>query len=158
MMESIGKYVISIVCTAAICGILMTLVPKNKSYGGIIQVLCGILLAITVVAPLAQIELSDFNTYLDNIQADGAAAAQVGADTANQETVTIIKEELEAYILDKAESMHLTVSVNVTLTDGFPPQPYAVEISGSASPYNQRVLRAFIASDLGIPEERQTWN
>ena len=156
-MEMIGKYLLRIVIVAAICGIANAIVSEKRASGGIIRLITGIFVAVTVIAPLANLDFADFGTYTELVTEDADAAAQAGAQIAKIETGAIIKEQLEAYILDKAESLHLTVSVNIEMTDSYPSLPYSVQISGTASPYNKKVLSSFIATELSIPEERQIW-
>lgn len=158
MMSSIGAYIISILCAAIVCGILTSLVSKNKVSGGIIRMISGILLSIAVVAPLVNMKWEELETYISSVQVDAASAAEEGSQAANAETSAIIKKELEAYILEKAAAMNLTISVQITMTEDFPPQPYSVRLSGSISPYNRKMIENYIASELGIPEERQVWN
>lgn len=158
MMASIGAYIISILCAAIVCGILSSLVSKDKVSGGIIRLISGIFLAITAVAPLVKMKWEELDIYLSSVQVDAAAAAEEGSQTANAETAAIIKKELEAYILEKASAMDLSISAQITMTEDFPPQPESVRLSGSVSPYNRKMISKYIANDLGIPEERQVWN
>jgi len=156
-MESLGKYLLSIVIAAAICGIMNGLVSGKQASGSIIRLISGIFMAITVITPLVKIEFDDFESYVDAINTDAQNSSEMGVSAAEIETAKIIKQQLEAYILDKAEALHLSVSVELVMTEDFPPSPYAVQISGSVSPYNKKVLSEYISSELSIPEERQTW-
>jgi hypothetical protein len=70
---------------------------------------------------------------------------------------TIIKENLEAYILDKASALQLDVDVDIVLTEDLPPAPDSVTIIGNASPYNKQVFQAFLVEEIGIPKEQQIW-
>lgn len=158
MMEWIGNYIISIICASAICGIITSLVSNNKATGGIIRMICGIFLAVVLVSPLLKMKLIDFEDYINSIQIDAKSVAGKGAGVANAETASIIKSELESYILEKAAAMNLSVSVQITMSGEFPPIPYSIELSGSISPYNKNILAEYIVDELGIPEERQIWN
>lgn len=157
MMEEIGEYIISILIAAAICGIFTSLVSKEHASGGIIRMLCGIFIAVTVIYPLTKFQLQNFDLYLDNVQLDAEAAAKIGTQKVSSDTAALIKQELEAYILDKAASMGVSVSANVTLTEDVPPMPCAVEISGSVSPYNKKRLTSSIVNELGITEDQLIW-
>lgn len=156
-MELIGNYLLRIVIVAAICGILNAIVSDKRASGGIIRMITGIFVAVTALTPLTNLDLFEFGTYTEFVAEDADAAAQAGVQIAKFETDAIIKEQLEAYILDKAKNLQLSVSVNIEMTDGYPSMPYSVQISGEASPYNKKVLSSIIVNELSIPEERQIW-
>lgn len=157
-MGSIGKYLLSLVAAAIVSSVLITLCGRNKSCGGIIKMLCGIFMALTMVSPLAKIQLQQIDSYLGSIEMDANEITGAAVYNAENETAAIIKQELESYILDKAESMNVQLSVTITLGDGVLPQPTAVRLEGSVSPYNRQILEQFIERDLGIPEAQQQWN
>lgn len=156
-MDQIGKYIISILCAAVICGIFTSFVPKDRSYGGIIRMLCGLFVAVTVIHPLTKLQFEKWDYYIEGIGVDAQAAAQIGVQSAKNETDAIIKDQLEAYILDKAASMGVSVSAMITLTEESPPRPYALEISGAVSPYAKGILTDCIVHELGISEEQIIW-
>ena len=68
---------------------------------------------------------------------------------------TLIESETEAYILDKAARIGLTVRIKVGTeenSDGVP-VPVSAELTGTPS----RELSRWIEAELGIPVERQVW-
>ena len=71
--------------------------------------------------------------------------------------IAIIKEETEAYILDKAASLGVTLSVEVMVEDGNVPRLSGVQLSGQVSPYARQQLSTWISNDLGISKENQKW-
>jgi hypothetical protein len=68
-----------------------------------------------------------------------------------------IKARSEAYILDKAAELALSVEVEVTLSNDEIPLPVSVRVSGKASNYAKSRLQAIITQDLGINKEHQVW-
>ena len=86
---------------------------------------------------------------------DAKDAAAMGENLARDSMADIIKEETEAYILDKAADLHAKLHVEVTV--GEDSLPTAVTLSGEASPYARRQIQAIIANDLGIAKENQKW-
>ena len=86
---------------------------------------------------------------------DAKDAAAMGEKLARDSMADIIKEETEAYILDKAADLHVNLHVEVTV--GEDNLPTAVTLSGEASPYARRQIQAIIANDLGIAKENQKW-
>lgn len=157
-MDDLKNYFLSIILVAAICGICSSLVSKGSASGGLIRILTGVFLAITVISPLVNIRFDQFESYMEDVYIDGDLAAEAGADLAAEETAVIIKEELETYILEKAKAIGANITAAVILTDESIPRPQSVEISGSISPYNKRIMIDYIVKQLGIPEEQQKWN
>lgn len=157
-MDWIREYLLSIIAAGAVCGICTSLIPKNTSSAVIIKMLGGIFLAITLIAPLAKIRLDDLGDYWNQITLDAEALAQEGSAATREELALVIKEELESYILDKADTMGLTLQLSVIMDHEDPPMPQQVRISGAVSPYQQKLLSQWIAEELGITEEQQVWN
>lgn len=158
-MAWIKTYVITVIAAGVICGICVTLTGKNKTTGSIVKMICGIFMAMTMIAPLVKVRLDDLGTYFESIKTDAESVAQAGRMQAVAEVSVVIKNELETYILDKAESMGLDLRVSVEI-DGStdPPVPVGVTLEGTLSPYHKRVLTRYISQNLGITEDHQTWN
>lgn len=78
------------------------------------------------------------------------------ADTQTEAMASIIAEQTEAYILDKAGELGLEVTVRVeTRTEGNGiPVPWSAELTGSWS----QALASALETELGIPAERQVWH
>ena len=157
-MEWIKEYLLSIIAAGVICGISSSLIPKNTSSAVIIKMLGGIFLAITLIAPLAKIRLDDFGVYWDHITADAEALVQDGSTATKDELASVIKQELESYILDKADELGLSLQVTIVMDQEDPPMPQKVKISGAISPYQQKRLSEWIAKELGVTEAQQVWN
>lgn len=157
-MENIKGYLLSVVASAMICSVISAFVPKDSAYGRIIKVICGLFIALTAISPLMDIQIENYLAHWNDIQANADDIIDRGEAMANNASYEIIKSQSEAYILDKASSMGLTVKVEVTLTDSVPPSPYSVEIKGAVSPYQKQKIQQLIHDQLAIPEERQTWN
>ena len=85
--------------------------------------------------------------------------ARTGVEVKNRELVAeIIKQNAETYILDKASSMGLDASVEVTVEGEMTyPYPAAVCITANAAEAQKRQLGTYISENLAIPAERQTW-
>lgn len=156
-MDSIRQYLLSVAAAAIICGIAIGLSGKKSAYSTIVKMLTGLILAVTVIAPLANMKLMDFSDYIDGLSIEADDAVLEGEIMAREATASIIKSNIEAYILDKAASMDLNIEVEVTLSSTSPPGPSAVLITGAVSPYSKEVLMQYIATDLGIPKENQAW-
>ena len=153
-MEALRQYVISVVAAAMLCGIVVRLFPSGsgKQVG---KLICGLFLAYTVLSPISRVDFSNLPDFSLRCMDDAEDAAAMGENLARDSMADIIKEETEAYILDKAADFHANLHVEVTV--GEDNLPAAVTVSGEASPYARRQIQAIIANDLGIAKENQKW-
>ena len=154
IMEALRQYVISVVAAAMLCGIVVRLFP-NGSGKQVGKLICGLFLAYTVLSPISRVDFSKLPDFSLRCMDDAEDAAAMGENLARDSMADIIKEETEAYILDKAADLHANLHVEVTV--GEDNLPAAVTISGEASPYARRQIQAMIANDLGISKENQKW-
>ena len=154
-MELIKEYLLSITAAALICGAISSLTSKNASISKLMQLLCGLFLAITVIRPIVEVQLDNIDSFTELLVVDGEIAASPGKEMAAEEMKRIIKEKTEAYILDKAKSLGAEIEVEVTLEDFV---PTGAIITGSVSPFARSSLITSISQDLGIPPEGQIWN
>ena len=154
IMEALRQYVISVVAAAMLCGIVVRLFPNGsgKQMG---KLICGLFLAYTVLSPISRVDFSKLPDFSLRCMDDAEDAAAMGENLARDSMADIIKEETEAYILDKAADLHANLRVEVAV--GEDNLPAAVTISGEASPYARRQIQAMIANDLGISKENQKW-
>lgn len=152
------SYLLSVVCAAIICGIVNGLMQHGKSTATITKFLTGIFMALTVVRPLVGIDLSALTYYTQGISQEAHAAAAFGENSAEDAQTEIIKANVEAYILDKAEDLHISVSVSVQLSQEAPFAPCGITVRGNVSPYAKTQLSQFLNDELGIPKEAQIWH
>ena len=156
-MDAIRNYILSLLCVSVVCAILRCLIDEKSGSGKIIKMLCGIVLAVTAVSPLIQVKISDLDNYFENISIHSRELTQRGEDGSTREMATIISERTEAYILEKASAYDCSLNIEVILTEDTIPQPVAVDITGTVSPYVRSKLMQIIETDLGIPKEKQQW-
>lgn len=154
-MDEIRHYIISVVAAAVICGIITSLTGKKGTIGGIIKFLCGLFMTITAISPWVGLRFSDEFSFWENFRSEAQAAVREGEVTGAEMRSTIITDQLETYILEKADSLGLTVSVEISLDDNFIPE--LVIIQGAASPYTRNMLCSYIRNNLGISGDRLTW-
>ena len=132
------------------------MLPEKGAVGRIAGLLCRILIVVTILVPLSDIQFSNIPNYLENISGDAGVYVEEGKLAAEKQTMDIIKEQTEAYILDKANRMDLEISVEVELDD-HGNVPCSVVVVGNCSPYAKEVLGAYIEDNLGISKENQKW-
>lgn len=156
-MDVIKSYVLRIVIAAIICAAVKSLVNEKSAIGQITKLLCGILMAVTVISPLATISFQNITSYMDSISVSADAYVKDGSLLAQESITEIIISKTEAYILDKANSMGLQIDVEVELDDNNNKIPCKVTIHGVVSPYAKEVIGAYIEENLGISKEYQKW-
>lgn len=151
------EYVLSVVAAAIVCAVARGLLGKNTATGRIVGLLSGILMTITVVAPLGNITFNGVSEFWDSLSYDAEKYVMEGTSVAEKQEADIIKSQSEAYILDKADRMGLQIAVEVEL-DGYNGNiPCGVVISGNVSPYAQKQLGSYVEDTLGIAKENQEW-
>lgn len=154
-MEGLRQYIISVITAAMICG-LVTAFSGSKT-GSSMKMIAGLFLTMTIVTPFFQIKRLDFSDIFVPYIRESEQCIAYGEKAAQDATAQIIKEQVCAYILDKAESLGLTVSIEVFLEEKSPYLPDRISISGSVSPQDKARLESYISETLGIPKEKQQW-
>lgn len=155
-MQKVGTYLVSVCACGIFCGILKSLLPQKNAAGRILRMVCGVFLVFTAVRPLTDIRLDTLNLATGYLLTEGEALSQDGKNMASDALADIIKEQTEAYILDKARSLNAQITVEVNVM-GDPPSPVSVSIHGSIQPYAKSTLSSAIAEELGIAKEDQIW-
>ena len=156
-MDTLRQYIVSVTTAALICALIKSLSAKS-SYHRTIGLLCGLFLAISILSPFLRPD-PDFwvQTFAQNFRTEASAAAAIGQKSHHEYLAVIIKQKVEAYILDKAAQWNITPEITVFLSDGEMPVPVSVEIRGEISPYEKQRLAQILEIDLGISKENQRW-
>lgn len=157
-MSLIGQYLLSVIAAALLCSVSNCLVEKKSATGSVIRLLTGLILATVIVAPWTNFNLSDVSDYFIAAQVDASEIADQGEQLAKSEIQILIKEQTQAYILDKASALGLDVYVEVMVSGDTPPVLQSVTITGNTSFYAKKRLTQIIRDDLGITEEHQIWS
>lgn len=151
------SYVISIVSSAILCGIIKNFIEEKTTIGKILRILSAVLMVITIFNPLKHYTFFDINGYIGDFKDDGQKYMKAGEEFSKQSIQEIIKSETEAYILDKAQKIDTDISVEVEFNSE-DLVPCGIMINGDISPYAKEVLKSFVEDNLGITEENQIWN
>lgn len=151
-----GPYLITVTAAALICAIAVKAV-KNGTIHSLIRLLCGVFMALTVVSPWLKIRIDSLSDITSVIWNDASAAAGTGEKLAREAMVSYIKEKTQAYILDKAKVLGVSLDVEVTVSGDDIPIPEGVIVTGAVSPYNRSILTDYIRENLGIDTEAQIW-
>lgn len=156
-MEEIRQYIFSITAASIICAMLTHLSSGKGKTSELIKMLCGIFVILTVIRPVAQVRIDEFSEYGLSISADAREAVSEGEIYASNSISAIIKQETQAYILDKAAELNADITVDIVLSKDPQPVPKEVYIQGSVSPTAKNTLQEYISEDIGIPKECQIW-
>lgn len=150
-------YLIRLTAAAILGAVVQRLAPKGGA-GRAARLGAGLLVLITAFGPVAALDtLAAAENLARSAYADPLTTEELSR-AGNTLLSSLISQQAEAYILDKAREAGLELQVWVETRDqeGYP-VPWAVTLEGSVSPGAQADLTAVIAQDLGIPEERQEW-
>lgn len=156
-MEGIRQYLLSITVAALLCSIAVVFFQENTAFSAVIKLLTGLVLTIVILSPWMEIRLSDYEYFFEDITAAAMSVTNSGVQSANESLAVLIKEETEAYILDKAVSLELDVQIQVDLDDSSPPRPETVTIFGNASPLSRQTLSDQLVQNLDIAKENIIW-
>lgn len=158
MSAALRAYLLSIAAAAFLCTIAASLLPKGN-LRNITQFVCGLLLAVTVVKPAAEMDYSLISQAISKVLMQ-TEQTRTQVTVQNRELVSdIIKQKTEAYILDKAREWNMNVTVEVIM-DGSDTYPYpcAVRISGRYTAEQAMRLKTMIERELAIAADRQEWS
>lgn len=155
MIAAVREWLTSVAAVSLLVTVAQTLIPEG-SIRKVAGFAGGLALLAALLQPVLRTDLSrlelDLDVYAGEIQARQEALEQ----TREEELAAVIGARTEAYILDKAAELGLSVSVRVETETGAEgvPLPAAAEVSGQRS----EALAAYMERELGIPRERQVWH
>lgn len=138
-------------------GILQVISGKKGTQAALLQLIGGLFLAFTIIAPAANLELGEMLDFPWDYSAMGSDIAAQGQSYSQDQLHRIIKDRCEAYILDKAQTYQAQLRVEVVLSQDEIPVPSSVRLQGSVSPYAKQALQQFLQDDMAIPKEHQIW-
>ena len=156
-MDGIRTLVVNITATALICALVMRLTHGSATMKIAIKLLCGMVLAVSIIKPIKDIDLKDVEQYTADFQFQADQAVQWGKNTASETWYKSISQGVETYILEKAKTLKVDLDVEVELSDEEIPTPVGVSLIGKVSPYAKSVLSNAISQELNIPKEKQIW-
>lgn len=155
MMEAVREWILSVVVVSMLVTLSQTLVPKG-TFAGVSQLIGGLLLLITLLTPLTQVEgwvlptgLQDYRVQIQDQQAVFAAMEQTQLELG-------IAQGTQAYILDKAEALGIACQVEVVTAIDDSGAVQLVEINFDV-PWNE-ALSVYVEQTLGVGQEGQTWH
>ena len=156
-MKELANYILSVTAAAVIVSIGASLFSEKSSAGTIVRMVGGLFLTFIMLSPVTDWNFELVSSFAHTYAAVGEEAAGKGQELAEEKTREIITGKTCAYILDKAETLHAQLTVQVILSDEELPVPERIYLTGQVSPYARSMLQQLIEEKLGVPKERQIW-
>ena len=147
----------SVGTAALIVGILTSFSDPKSSAGALIRMAAGLFLVLVAIKPLANLNFDVLESFAQSYSEAGQSVAASGQAAAKKAMAAYIKEEAEAYILDKASLYGAEFVVDIEMGAGEMPVPESIRIQGSISPYGRMQLQQLLTEEFGIPKEQQIW-
>lgn len=156
-MASIKAYIFSVTAAALLCTICTRLLSGQSTAASLGKMLTGMFLLFCLISPLRDLRVGNVLALTEDWKAKADQAKLQGETSSKNALCNSIISQTEAYILNKAASLHAEIDVEVMLSEEAIPIPVQVSITGEISPYAKTLLQRMIENDLGIPKEKQIW-
>lgn len=153
-MDGLREYVIRVVAVALISGVVIRLTEGIGS-GEIIRMLCGLFMTLILLQPILGRRELQWEFMLPQIRRQAEENVLEGVAAAEKIRQEFIMRQAETYISNRAAEMDTEIQAEIML--GEDNLPESVVLTGAVSPLNKSRLTQIIASELGIPRERQEW-
>ena len=158
MMEKIEAWIYSVACCGMLLSVVQVMLPKGvwKQIG---MLAGGILLIITAVDPLLDLNEEDLASYLSGLAAEEEISGEQISERSEKMLEALIAEEYRAYILENAKTLEISCDVQVVCTAAASgiPVPDTVVITGALQPGERERLAALIEENLGISRDSQIY-
>ena len=142
------------------CGIALGLMPE----GGVkkaASIACTVVLIMTVLLPLGKLDLAQYSLELAKYREMGEQLEERGSQARDSMSRTVIEQECETYIMDKAKSLGIElteVKVRAFWSSEGVWVPQSARIRSDCTESQRKRLSDVILAELGIPAENQEWS
>ena len=160
MMDFASDWVRGIAGAALICAAATALTPKGK-VKNVLKLICGIVLIIAMINPIVEQDFPTMSLDISNYRKQADEIIGSTEEKQNNLSRSIIEHELEAYILDKAQSSDTeltSVEVSAKWGDESCWYPYEVKLVANIPQMEKNLISNSIEAELGVPKERQYWS
>lgn len=160
MAEALRAWLNAVIYTGVICGIALVITPSGRVKKAL-TILCGAAMCAAFISPLAGIDLDGYSETLAGFKLEAETFASQGEAYSKNLNRTIIEDECEAYILDKAENLGIQldeVEVLAVWSDEGYWYPSEASIKGSLSQAERNRMSSYIEAELGISAGNQQWS
>ena len=152
MMDAFRNYLLHLICSALVAGILSDLAEKT-SFKKQMRLVCSLFVTVALLEPLVHLRLPNLEQMGNQFLTDAKDAVLQGENFRVRSVAGIIKDEAESYIQKEARA----IGAELTLDTGDPPAPESVILRGSFDASSEWEISSILTQQLGIPKENQTW-
>ena len=157
MTDIFSQWLHAVIYTGIVCSIALMLSPDGRVKNAL-KILCAVAMCAAIVSPLSELDFDAYSKAMARCRLDAEQYTTQGEQYSKNLKRTIIEDECRAYILDKAASLGLTVTVELEMeTRAATPYPKAVTIHGEATPVQKQQLQQYLEQTFAIPVQRQVW-
>ena len=159
MRESLESWVRGLMAAGLFTAAVLTLAPGGR-LGKTLRLICALLLLGVLLSPLGRLDYGAYAEELSRQRHLGTDLSARGEEAALTLLGSVIREQTEAYILDKAAGLGLHgLRVRVDLAYGEEvPYPWSAEVWLAEGPSGEQALGEILEGQLGIPPRRQVWH
>ena len=154
MVEALKEWVTSIVLVTLLLSVAQTLIPEG-SIRKIASFTGGLILLAALLQPVLGTDLSRLDLEMGEYEQAVRERREELEKMGKSDLSDIIVQRTAAYISDKADTLGIAVTAEVTVEPGENGVPVPVEarLTGPTS----GELADYMEQELGIPRERQVW-
>lgn len=160
MTEALQSWLHAVIYTGLICGIALVIAPHGRVKKAL-TILCGVAMCVAFISPLGGIDFESYSEAMAGFKIEAESFAADGESYSKNLNRTIIEDECEAYILDKAESLGAQLDemeVLAVWSDEGYWYPAEVQIKGNFSQAQRERVSSYIEAELGISADKQQWS
>ena len=157
-MGAVRSWLLTVIAASLICALADALMPPG-AVRRVGRLVCGLVLLGAILSPLARLDLSGSQRWLQDYLASLENREAELAETVNEQMKVIIEQEYAAYIVDKAAELGWTCTARVACErseEGLY-LPVRTEVTGPQTAGVPAQLVRSIAEDLGVPKEAQVY-
>ena len=157
-MGAVRSWLLTVIAASLICALADALMPPG-AVRRVGRLVCGLVLLGAILSPLARLDLSGSQRWLQDYLASLENREAELAETVNEQMKVIIEQEYAAYIVDKAAELGWTCTARVTCErseEGLY-LPVRTEVTGPQTAGVPAQLVQSIAEDLGVPKKAQVY-
>jgi stage III sporulation protein AF len=157
-MGAVRSWLLTVIAASLICALADALMPPG-AVRRVGRLVCGLVLLGAILTPLARLDLSGGQRWLEDYLASLENREAELAETVNEQMKVIIEQEYAAYIVDKTARLGLTCGIRVEcgLSEEGLYLPLRVRISGALTEGERARITQIIREDLGVPEREQLY-
>ena len=154
MMGGVRVWLLYVLSVSFVCALADALMPKGP-VKGVGKLVCGLILAVTVVSPVVSLDVESGVQWLEGWEVGLEQREEELKKQVGEEMKTIIEQEYEAYIVDKAAQLGAacTAQVECRQEDEGVYLPQRIWIRGALSQPQREALSESLMEELGIASE-----